>query len=121
MDYSNLITRNSYEKIARGLGIVNVANLSFAALETIVSEAQARQREEYKKMRDNDKVPHSNILVDNLDANAAAVYPCDYCDGEGRVEEVLGNSPYTAVVDCEVCLGMGELEMHTVALMREAA
>ena len=120
MNFTALINRQQLEKVARELGYKNVGTMAYITLAAIAEEATAKMREEYKQVRDN-KVPHSNILVDNLDANAVTLHLCDYCGGEGRVEEILANSPYSAVVDCEVCSGMGELEMmHTVAL-REAA
>ena len=121
MDYSRLITRRQYEKVAQSLGYKNASSIPFAELEGIAQQHAAKQRELYQRACQKNTVPHSSALADTFNAQADAGYvPCNECGGEGMIEVILGNSPYSDVVQCEVCSGEGEVEVQTVELRRAA-
>ena len=121
MDFSRLITRRQYEKVAQSLGHTNVLSMSFVELEAISQQHAAKQRELYQQACQKNTMPHSAVLADTFNAQADAGFvPCNECGGEGLVEVVLGNSPYSDVIQCEVCNSEGEVEAHVTEL-REAA
>ena len=124
MKYSSntMITRWTYEKaaIAAGVSPKRAMRMRFSELAAIVSERERLQKELYRQaqLKEN-AVPHSHVLADNPGAAVDALV-CDECGGEGKVEVILGNSPYDAVIDCEACDGTGEVDFEE-AFYRRAA
>ena len=125
MDFSKLITRTQYEKVACSLGYCKVHLLSFAELENIAAEFNRQQSELYKRANTS-ALPHSYVLAEvfNLEAHSLEVpehllenepgvewVTCPRCDGEKHVFSVWGSYEYAdeRLTRCLRCWGDGEV------------
>ena len=68
MDFTKLITRNQYEKVARERGYCQAHLMSYADLERIAIEAEEKNKALYKRAREKEaqeraSLPASFVLV----------------------------------------------------------
>ena len=121
MDFTKLISRRSYEKIALQKGYRDVRTMPFSQLEQIAKDAHTEVIANYwRSVKQRNDIPASAVAADDIDAAAnrlsipAYVYEddadvieavCDRCEGNAYLIALVGDSE--KLCECHRCRGNG--------------